>query len=48
MTWTITKAKSRFTEVMNLALTKGPQTITRRNDTVLLISAETYAEADGQ
>ncbi len=44
MTWNLGDAKSRLSEVVNLALTEGPQTITRRNDAVVLLSAETYAE----
>lgn len=48
MTWNLAEAKNRLTEVVNLALTEGPQTITRRNDTVVLISAETYAELTGK
>jgi prevent-host-death family protein len=48
MTWNLAEAKNRLTEVVNLALTEGPQTITRRNDTVVLVSAETYAELTGK
>ena len=48
MSWNLAKAKNRLSEVVNLALTKGPQTITRRNDTVVLISAERYAQLAGQ
>ncbi len=48
MTWNLAEAKNRLTEVVNLALTEGPQTITRRNDTVVLVSAEKYAELTGQ
>jgi len=47
MTWNLADAKNRLTEVVNLALTEGPQTITRRNDTVVVVSAETYAELTG-
>lgn len=47
MTWNLADAKNRLSEVVNLALTEGPQTITRRNDTVILISAEKYAELTG-
>ena len=39
MTWNLAEAKNRLTEVVNLALTEGPQTITRRNDTVVVVSA---------
>lgn len=48
MTWNLAEAKSRLTDVVDLALTEGPQTITRRSDTVVLISAEKYAELTGQ
>lgn len=47
MTWTLAEAKNRLTEVVNLALSEGPQTITRRGDTVLLVSAADYAALTG-
>jgi prevent-host-death family protein len=47
MTWNLAEAKNRLTEVVNLALSEGPQTITRRNDTVIVVSAKTYAELTG-
>lgn len=48
MTWNLADAKNRLTEVVNLALSEGPQTITRRKDAVVVISAERYAELTGQ
>ena len=48
MTWNLAEAKNRLTELVNLALTEGPQTITRRNDTVIVISAATYAQLTGK
>ncbi len=48
MTWNLAEAKNRLTEVVNLGLTEGPQAITRRNDTVVLVSAERYAKLTGQ
>ena len=48
MTWNLAEAKNRLTEVVNLALSEGPQTITRRSDSVVVISAEKYAELTGQ
>lgn len=48
MTWNLADAKNRLSEVVNLALTEGPQTITRRKDAVVVISAEQYAELTGQ
>jgi len=47
MTWKLAEAKNRLTEVVNLALSEGPQTITRRGDTVLLVSAADYAALTG-
>lgn len=48
MTWNLAEAKNRFSEVVNRALTEGPQTITRRKEAVVVISAETYAELTGR
>ncbi len=48
MTWNRAEAKNRRSEVVNFALTEGPQTITRRSDTVVVISADKYAELAGQ
>jgi antitoxin Phd len=47
MTWNLAEAKNRLSEVVNLALSEGPQTITRRNDTVVVLSAAEYAELTG-
>jgi prevent-host-death family protein len=48
MNWNLAEAKNRLSEVVNLALSEGPQTITRRKDAVVVISAEKYAELTGQ
>jgi prevent-host-death family protein len=48
MTWNLAEAKNRLSEVVNLALSEGPQTITRRKDAVVVMSAEQYAELTGQ
>jgi antitoxin Phd len=47
MTWKMTDAENRLTEVVDRALSEGPQTITRRNDTVILISAAKFADLTG-
>jgi antitoxin Phd len=47
MTWKMTDAENRLTEVVDLALSEGPQTITRRNDTLILISAAEFADLTG-
>ncbi len=38
-TWTAADAKARFSEVLNRALTEGPQTITRRGKPAVVIVA---------
>lgn len=48
MTWKFADAKNRLSEVVNLALSEGPQTITRRNDTVVVISFAKYEELTGK
>lgn len=48
MTWNLAEAKNRLTEVVNLALTEGPQTITRRSDTVVVLSVARYEELTGK
>ncbi len=48
MTWNLAEAKNRLSEVVNLALSEGPQTITRRSDVVVVISAAKYAELIGE
>ena len=37
MTWNLAEAKNRLTEVVNLALTEGPQTITRKGRTAAIV-----------
>ncbi len=44
MTWVLSEAKDRLEEVVNLALTEGTQTITWRDDAVVVVSAASYAE----
>ncbi|HEY4088786.1 MAG TPA: type II toxin-antitoxin system prevent-host-death family antitoxin [Bryobacteraceae bacterium] len=41
-------AKNRFSEVVNRALSEGPQRVTRRNDEVVILSAEDYRKLKGQ
>ena len=42
MEWNLADAKNRFSEVVNLALTEGPQRVRRRKDTVVVVAAEEY------
>ena len=48
MEWNLADAKNRFSEVVNLALTEGPQRVRRRKDTVVLVAAEEYERLAGQ
>jgi antitoxin Phd len=48
MEWKLADAKNRFSEVVNLALTRGPQLIRRRKDTVVLVAAQEFERLVGQ
>ena len=48
MEWNLADAKNRFSEVVNRALTEGPQRIRRRTDTVVVVAAEEYERLVGQ
>lgn len=39
MNWQLAQAKNRLSEVVNRALSEGPQRITRRGDEVFVVSA---------
>ena len=43
-TWTVAEAKAKFSEVIDRAETKGPQTVTRHGrTTVVVVAAEEWA-----
>lgn len=48
MEWRLAEAKNRFTELVNNALAHGPQTVRRRNDTVIVMSQADYQRLAGQ
>jgi prevent-host-death family protein len=48
MEWNLADAKNKFSEVVNRALTEGPQRIRRRTDTVVVVAAEEYERLVGQ
>ncbi|VAX36762.1 hypothetical protein MNBD_UNCLBAC01-1274 [hydrothermal vent metagenome] len=48
MNWKLADAKNRFSEVVNLAISEGPQRITRRNDTVIVLREEDYEKFIGK
>jgi antitoxin Phd len=46
--WQLQEAKSRFSEVVDLTLTEGPQLVTRRgSDAVVILAAEDYRRLVG-
>lgn len=48
-TWQLQKAKSRFSEVVDLTLTEGPQMVTRRGEeAVVILAAHDYRRLTGQ
>jgi len=48
MEWNLAEAKNRFSEVVNLALTEGPQRVRRRKDTVVVVAAKEFERLTGQ
>lgn len=47
-TWQLQEAKSRFSEVVELTLSEGPQMVTRRGqDAVVILSASDYRRMSG-
>lgn len=48
MTWKLAEAKNKFSEVVRMALTKGPQRIERRDDAVYLLSEADYQRLTGE
>jgi antitoxin Phd len=47
MDWQLADAKNRLSEVVNRALTEGPQRIKRRGDRVVVLSEEDYDRLTG-
>ena len=45
--WRLAEAKNRFSEVINKALSEGPQKIIRRDDTVIILSKKDYERLTG-
>lgn len=48
MDWRLAVAKNRLSEVVRLALSDGPQRISRRNDAVMVISEAEYRALKGE
>ena len=47
MDWQVAEAKNRFSELMNRALSEGPQRVRRRKDAVILLAEEEYERLTG-
>lgn len=48
LNWQLAEAKNRFSEVVRLALTEGPQRVTRRGDAVVVLSEAEYERITGK
>jgi len=48
MEWNLTQARNRFGEVVQRALSEGPQRIRRRHDAVVVVAAEEYERLTGR
>jgi prevent-host-death family protein len=46
--WSLADAKNRFSELVTLALTEGPQRVRRRRDAVVIVAAEEYERLVGK
>jgi len=48
MTWHLADAKNRFSELVNRALTEGPQEVRRRSDAVVVLARRDYEKLAGK
>ncbi len=48
MQWRLAEAKNKFSEVVRLALTEGPQRVVRRGDAVVVLSEIEYQRLAGE
>ena len=48
MEWQLAQAKNRFSEVVNRALSKGPQRVRRRLDVVVVVAEADYEKLTGK
>ncbi len=48
MDWKLADAKTKLSEVVNLALLEGPQKITRRHDAFIILSEGDYKKLTGE
>lgn len=48
MEWRLSEAKNRFSELVSMALTEGPQRVRRRDETVVVLSLASYQQLTGE
>ena len=48
MEWRLAEAKNKFSELVNRALSEGPQRVTRRDDVVIVIAEHDYEQLIGK
>jgi prevent-host-death family protein len=48
MEWRLADAKNKFTELVNRALSEGPQRVLRRDDVVVVIAQRDYEKLTGK
>lgn len=47
MEWRLADAKNKFSELVNRALSEGPQRVKRRNDVVIVLAEGDYEQLTG-
>jgi antitoxin Phd len=48
MDWRLADAKNRFSELVNLALSEGPQRVRRHDDAVVVVAERDYEKLTGK
>lgn len=48
MTWQLAEAKNKFSEVVTRALAEGPQRVSRRGQTVVILAEDEYDRLTGE
>jgi prevent-host-death family protein len=48
MIWKLADAKNKFSKVVDMALEEGPQRITRRNNTVIVVALKEFERLTGK
>jgi len=48
MAWRFADAKNRFSELVNRALSEGPQVVLRRDDAVVVLARRDYEKLSGK